>query len=873
MPSSKIETLLIEDNLAEADLVQDLLSESRQQEFSVQHVQSLAEGLSLLREKRFDIVIVDLGLPDSQGLETALTVRRNAKRTPVIALTFLKDEDVALRSLQMDIQDYLIKGEITGPLLIRSIRYAIQRKRDVDSLRESEQRFASFMSYLPAAAWMKDMLGRYVYANEESEHVFSKSVVDLIGKPVNELPPSDAARVLADDDREVLKEGGLQTIEVLHKGNGIDRHYIVSKFVVPGPDGESAYVAGVAFDITECTEAQDALRASEEKFSRAFNAAPILVSISTLREGRYIEVNTEFLRTLGFERHEVVGHTATELGIWEAPGDRDLLVQIVWKSGKVRDLEARVRTKTGSIINVLISTEIIDVQGEECLLSLTRDITELRKTEEDRARLASIVESSDDAIISKSLDGIITSWNKGAEKMYGFSAQDVIGKNISILMAPDNPDEILWILERVKRGEILKMEVTRFRKDATPIPVSLTISPIKGLDERIIGASAIARDISDIRQTLDRLRAQAELLDLAHDAIIVRDKRDIIRFWNRGAKETYGWTSEEATGQLTHELLKTRFPKPLAEIAEEMAGMDQWEGELTHTRKDGQVVIVASRWAVQQDESGYQVGILEINRDITHRKRAEEEIKRLNASLAERAAELETANQDLEAFNYTVAHDLRQPLNVISGYCQALKMLCGELRQNPECMSYVEGTYQTTLRMNGLIAALLNFARLAHVEPRQETVDLSAMAQTVAEELKQGEPGRQVDFRIADGVAAIGDANLLRVVLDNLFGNAWKYTSTRDKAVIEFGVTTINGTRTYFVRDNGLGFDMSDAENVFTPFKRLPGAERSGGFGIGLATVRRVIQRHGGKAWAEGGLDEGACFYFSLGQPSDRREE
>jgi signal transduction histidine kinase len=147
------------------------------------------------------------------------------------------------------------------------------------------------------------------------------------------------------------------------------------------------------------------------------------------------------------------------------------------------------------------------------------------------------------------------------------------------------------------------------------------------------------------------------------------------------------------------------------------------------------------------------------------------------------------------------------------------------------------------------------------------------MARTVAEELKQGEPERQVDFRISDGVAAIGDANLLRVVLDNLFGNAWKYTSTREKAVIEFGVTIMNGARTYFVRDNGRGFDMTDAENVFTPFKRLPGAEGSGGFGIGLATVKRVIQRHGGKAWAEGGLDKGACFYFSLGTPSDRREE
>ena len=166
--------------------------------------------------------------------------------------------------------------------------------------------------------------------------------------------------------------------------------------------------------------------------------------------------------------------------------------------------------------------------------------------------------------------------------------------------------------------------------------------------------------------------------------------------------------------------------------------------------------------------------------------------------------------------------------------------------------------------MNRLIDALLNFSRLTRVEPRRETVDLSGMAQEVAAELTLTEPARRVTFRIAEGITVNGDANLLRVVLENLLGNAWKYTGMREEAVIEFGVTEIDGKPACFVRDNGPGFDMADAEKLFIPFQRLPGAEEFRGHGIGLATVERIIRRHGGRVWAEGEPGKGATFYFTF---------
>jgi light-regulated signal transduction histidine kinase (bacteriophytochrome) len=250
-------------------------------------------------------------------------------------------------------------------------------------------------------------------------------------------------------------------------------------------------------------------------------------------------------------------------------------------------------------------------------------------------------------------------------------------------------------------------------------------------------------------------------------------------------------------------------------------------------------------------------------RDITERKRTKEEILRLNAELKARAVELEVANRELEAFNYTVAHDLRKPLTVVNGYCQAIREMCSINLDEP-CKGFLREAYDGTLRMNRLIDALLNFARLARVEPERKQVDLSAMAQAAAAELKLAEPERRVSFRIAEGVTVDGDANLLQVVLDNLLGNAWKYTGRQEEALIEFGVTEVDGRQSCFVRDNGVGFAKTEAEKLFLPFQRLPGAEEFRGFGIGLATVERIIRRHGGRVWAEGAPGEGATFYFAL---------
>lgn len=255
--------------------------------------------------------------------------------------------------------------------------------------------------------------------------------------------------------------------------------------------------------------------------------------------------------------------------------------------------------------------------------------------------------------------------------------------------------------------------------------------------------------------------------------------------------------------------------------------------------------------------------------DISVRKQLDEKLEGLHADLAARAAELESANIELEAFNYSVSHDLRSPLSVINGYCQVIQELFGN-RLDAQCRGYIQEMYEGTLRMNLLIDSLLKFSSAKSGPIKYEQVDISQMVEQVALGLRAEEPARLVRFRIAQGIVNNGDGSLLRVVLDNLIGNAWKYSGSREGALIEFGVTVVAGISAYFIRDNGPGFDMALADKLFLPFQRLPGTDVEG-HGIGLATVERIVRRHGGRVWAESTPGEGATFFFTLGE--HRRDE
>jgi PAS domain S-box-containing protein len=360
----------------------------------------------------------------------------------------------------------------------------------------------------------------------------------------------------------------------------------------------------------------------------------------------------------------------------------------------------------------------------------------------------------------------------------------------------------------------------------------------------------------NLRESEERFRLMAT--SVKEYAILMLDRGGRISSWNAGAERIKGYASEEIVGQHF-----SRF-YPAEDIARgkpdyelKMAAQEgQFEDEGWRVRKDGSrfwanVVITAMR-----DNAGRLRGFCKVSRDMTERRRAEEEIKRQNA-------QLDAANRELDAFSYSVAHDLRAPLRAIDGFSSAVLEDCKD-QISAEGKLYLERVRAGTVRMAHLIDDLLRLSRISRQQMARSEVDLSGLAQEVISQLRVTNPDRQVRFMITPGISVTGDKDLLRIVLENLLGNAWKFTCKEPQAEIELGRQSGDGQRVFFVRDNGPGFDMRYADKLFGVFQRLHRDSEFPGTGVGLATVQRIIQRHGGRIWAKAAVGEGATFYFAI---------
>lgn len=384
--------------------------------------------------------------------------------------------------------------------------------------------------------------------------------------------------------------------------------------------------------------------------------------------------------------------------------------------------------------------------------------------------------------------------------------------------------------------------------------------------------SAIRRRVEqDLLRSRDELAKevvlrtqQASLLDLTHDTIFVRDMNNLITYWNRGAQELYGWTAEQATSKDAHQLLRTVFPAPIDEIQSELLRAGRWEGEVEKKKADGTPVVVASRWSLRRDELEIPIAILETNNDITRRRRGEEEIRTLNRELGKRTTELEAINKELEAFAYSISHDLRAPLRHMVGFTELLQKNSAST-QDEKGRRYMMIILESAKRMGTLIDDLLAFSRIGRAETRETIVSLEQLVSEVQRETWQETDGRNITWRIGPLPDLYGDRSMLKLALVNLISNAVKFTRTSPRPEIEIGCSEKRAdTVVVFIKDNGVGFDMKYVNKLFGVFQRLHRADEFEGTGIGLATVQRIIRRHGGEVWAEALVGSGATFYLSF---------
>ena len=526
-----------------------------------------------------------------------------------------------------------------------------------------------------------------------------------------------------------------------------------------------------------------------------------------------------------------------------------------------------------------IRTVLVVISGSSCAVIIgglavflgRRDIrwraraeTELQQREE-RFRLM-VGAIRDYAVIRLDPDGCIASWNVGAQRISGYTADEVIGQHFSIFDPPEAiqsgvPQSLLACATRTGHCEDTEW---RLRKDGSRFCANVTIAAIRNPQGELLGFVMVTRDLTENRRAAEIQEERDRYFDLSRELICVLGFDVFLKSINPAWKWTLGFSDEEMMSKpLTEWVHPDDRAATLAEHEKLMAGSEMIYFENRLRAKDG-----TWRWFAWSARPAVpQKLIYGTGRDITERKQAQDKIEMLNADLQAYTRQLEEANKELEAFSYSVSHDLRAPLRHIDGFVKMLvKQSMPQLDDRGK--RYLDIIGDSAQRMGTLIDDLLVFSRMSRAELRRTRVSTDSLVHEVVEGLQTEINERHITWKIGTLPEVNADPAMLQQVWVNLISNAVKYTRPRDPAKIEIGCAESandgNGEYVFFVHDNGVGFDMQYAHKLFGVFQRLHRAEEFEGTGIGLANVSRIVHRHGGRVWAEGWPDAGATFYFSL---------
>lgn len=619
----------------------------------------------------------------------------------------------------------------------------------------------------------------------------------------------------------------------------------------------------LAQELAQSNRIQTALADSEGRFRELVECLPQPIW-TCLPEGECDYLSPQWMSYTGMPAAGQLGHGWTRQVHSE---DRQMAIE-QWQEALARaqpfDSEFRLRRADGTYRWFHAHASPLRDNAGRLLrwLGTFTEIHDRKQAESMQARLAAIVESSSDAVISKSLDGRILTWNKSAELMFGYSGEEIIGQSIFLLIPSDRQLEETTLIELIKTGKrVQQYETIRRRKGGSCIQVSLTVSPIMDANGLVNAVSTIARDITARKQTEEMMTQQRRLIELSYEPIFAWEIDQGIVEWNRGCEQLYGYTRSEALGHSSNRLLQSRLPAPLGTIQAELEQTGEWTGEIHHRTKDGRDVLVASRWGLLKTNGRSLV--LETNRDITQLRQSETMILK--------------KNKDLETLLYVTSHDLKEPLRAIESFSVLIQERYAN-RLDEKGQDFLRRIVRATQRLDQLLTDILDLSRAQRMDPPVDDIDAEQLVHEVLRRLEKRikETDARITIRSPLPRLRVNTTWAIQGIY-NLVANALKFASAGQAPDIEIAPHSgmdLEGNELIglVVRDRGPGVAPEQRDRIFELFRRAVGREIEG-TGAGLAIVRQVAERHSGRAWVEPREGGGSEFFITFGvnQSSPRK--
>ena len=639
-----------------------------------------------------------------------------------------------------------------------------------------------------------------------------------------------------------------------------------------------SYAAIVIYDITERKRTEEAIMASEEKFRMIFDNANDGLLLADAESKKFHFANVMICRMLGYSQEEI-----KNVGVMDIHPEKDIPYVIEQFEEQARKeikvaQDLPVKRKDGSVFYADVNAAPVEISGKRYLLGIFRDVTERKQAEEtlrkSEERYRSLFENMIEGYAycrmlfenDRPYDFIYLDVNTAFGELTGL--KNVVGSKVTEVIPgirESNP-ELLEIYGRVA----LSGEPERFETYLATLGLWFSISVYSPGKRYFV---AVFDNITERKQSEESLRETRDylekLVNYANAPIVVWNPKFTLTGFNHAFERLTGYTNKEVIGKTLHILFPEASKEESLKKIEHTLSGEYWESvEIPVICKDGSIRIALWNSAnIYAKDATTLIATIAQGQDITERKRVEEEIRKLNEELEQRViqrtVELEAANRELESFSYSVSHDLRAPVRALGGFSSMLLEDYAD-KLDDEGKHLLNTIRSSAEKMSGLIDSLLDLSRIGRKDIELSDIDMDKLARAAFDEIKATTPERKLQFNIKPLPPASGDNGMIRQVFFNLLYNAIKFTKPKETAIIEIGGCVEGSENIYYAKDNGVGFDMQYAYKLFGAFQRLHSEKEFEGTGIGLAIVQRIINRHGGRVWAEGKVNEGATFYFTI---------